>query len=736
MRHRTSVVAFSLLCLQFLAGSASADVLRGSDPGRRPSGPRLASGAAHCSVAGDGAVLCWGNSPSITLGANTVPFGEPVPIAGVASAVSVGVGDSHACALRSDGKVVCWGFNHRLQLGRETAGSDPLPPGEVANLSNVVYLAVGGLHSCAVTVESRVLCWGSNTADQLGPGATTTTATATEVPDVSARTVTAGNAHSCALLTNGAVLCWGDNRAGQISPTANDLTFVTPLDMGLDNTAAISAGHEHTCALLASGAVACWGRNTSRQVTGSTSSTRSAAWVNVTNAGAIAAIGAGTCALIADGTVKCWGNGATVSTHPDVSGAVELDANCALTASGTTRCFFYGSGNPAPTVSRADPQATRARSIGLGANHSCARRLNGNLACWGENSLGQLGDGTLVDRASPVAVRNSTSPAIGASIAAGAAHGCMRTSNGRVQCWGDNALGQTGDPIDGGVRDLFTVIDSGTTPLGNVVAVTNGTNHSCALLAGGQAKCWGSNADGQFGDGTRTNPASPANSVFVKATSSTNLNNILAIAAGGRHTCALLADGTARCWGANDTGQATGQSGNDVLTLATVDSGVAIAAGEHHTCVTRAYGNVRCWGLNTSGQLGPSIGGNIHEAVAVAAVGVAVGDQHTCAVKANGTLACWGENAAGQLGDQSVTDSTTPVLVKQVLTIPCMGGTCDITRVLDKLIAIDAGAGHTCAIRADGQPYCWGADGSGQLGDGAPLSNKSTARPVSNFSGS
>ena len=175
---------------------------------------------------------------------------------------------------------------------------------------------------------------------------------------MSARTVTAGNAHSCALPTTGAVVCWGDNRSGQIVPTSNDLTFENPQDVGLANIVSLSAGSEHSCALFADGNVACWGRNTSRQVTGATSSQRSAAWVGgVTNAGAIAAVGAGTCALIADGTVRCWGNGATVSTHPDVSGAVEIDANCALTASGATRCFFYGApGNPAPTVSRTDAE--------------------------------------------------------------------------------------------------------------------------------------------------------------------------------------------------------------------------------------------------------------------------------------------------------------------------------------------------------------------------------------------
>jgi hypothetical protein len=116
MRHRVSIVAFSLLWLQVLAASAAADVPRGADPGRRPSGPRLAatkqsgtSGA--CSVTGDGKVLCWGDAQAITLASAIVPFSSPVQIAGVSSAVAVSVGKANACALRADGKVMCWGNN-------------------------------------------------------------------------------------------------------------------------------------------------------------------------------------------------------------------------------------------------------------------------------------------------------------------------------------------------------------------------------------------------------------------------------------------------------------------------------------------------------------------------------------------------------------------------------------------------------------------------------------------------
>lgn len=741
MRHRISVVACSLVLMSFLAASAAADVPRGSDAGRRPSGPRIAgskqSGSGgSCSVTGDGKVLCWGDQQSITLATTTVPFSAPVQIAGVTSAVAVSVGKASACALRADGKVLCWGHNLSQQLGREPRTDSTLPADEVPNLSDVVQLAVGSFHVCAVTVSSSVLCWGANSSQQLAQDSSASfNGTPTVVPGLAATAVSAGARHTCALRNNGTVACWGDNDFRQSAPLSNS-SEAELTEIGLAGIVDISAGGEHACALAADGTVACWGRNMERQVEpGAVSAVAFAGVAGVANATSLASGADFSCAVIVDGTIKCWGADQTGFIQPAIGNALEAGTHCVVSVLGSARCFTLV---PPFTVSnRSDPEPAKARSIALGGSHSCARRLSGQLACWGENGLGQLGDGTLSDRPSPVTVLDGTHPASAAGVAAGSAHGCMRTPTGRVSCWGDNSSGQIGDPTRGGVREMFTVIDSGSTPLANVVAVTNGAGHSCALLANGRAKCWGSNADGQLGDGTRTTPVSPANAVFVKTSSTAVMQNIRAIAAGDRHTCALLADGTARCWGANDAGQVTGHPGNDILTPASVAGGVAIAAGEHHTCVLGTSVSATCWGWNSSGELGPTDASGQHT-FAVSAVGIAAGDSHSCAVKANGTMACWGANASGQLGNQSGASSTSPVTVKELVTIECPGiGTlCTVAMTLGNMIAIDTGGAHSCAIRADGQPYCWGADGAGQLGDGAPASNRSTARPVQTFGGS
>jgi alpha-tubulin suppressor-like RCC1 family protein len=738
MRHRMSVVAFGLVAVLGLAGSAGADVPRGSDSGRRPSGTRIAgsrdsfTATGACSVAGNGTVHCWGAQRRITLASADVPFSDPVQITGVSSAVAVSVGRLSACALRSDGKVLCWGDNFSLQLGREPRTLDTLPAAEVPNLSDVVQIAVGSFHVCAVTVRSSVLCWGGNSSSQLAQEGVAMSATPVQVPGVSALSLSAAAFHTCALRNNGTVACWGGNDSGQAHPESFAVTLTEPREVSVAGIVDISAGATHTCAVVADGTVTCWGRNIERQIDRSVISAREFRVVpGVTNVVSVAALTAATCALIADGTIRCWGANQGALVQPAVTGAVDIASACALIADGSTTCF--GIASPSVT-SRDDPYSTKARSIALGDNHSCARRLNGSLACWGENSLGQLGDGTATDRPTPVPVLDNTQSVVGASVAAGAAHGCMRTASGGAQCWGDNAFGQLGDLKGGGVRDTLTVIDHGFTPLANVVAVTNGTRHSCALLANGTAKCWGSNADGQLGDGTRTTPSSPVNAVLVKRTENDTLQNIRALAAGGRHTCALLADGTARCWGANEAGQSDGNPGGEVLKPTAVTGGVVIATGAQHTCVLSTSGGATCWGENGSGQLGPVGTGGQHT-FAAAAVGIAAGAEHSCVVKANGSLACWGANGSGQLGNNSTTNSTSSVTVRELVTTQCpdLGTLCTMTRPLERMIAIDAGGAHSCAIRVDGQPFCWGSDSSGQLGDNSLISNKSTARPVTNF---
>jgi alpha-tubulin suppressor-like RCC1 family protein len=197
---------------------------------------------------------------------------------------------------------------------------------------------------------------------------------------------------------------------------------------------------------------------------------------------------------------------------------------------------------------RADP-----RPGDRGGSHLFVRQARRRQPpCWGENGSAQLGNGFFESQSTPVTVVSASGARfIGSVLAAGAMHACTRTNfNGGARCWGANTNGQTGDTDRTGFRPApVTVIDQGLTALTNIVALTAGAGHSCALLASGRAKCWGSNSRGQLGDGSTNAPIRPQNTVFVR-TATGILESIKAIAAGNFHTCALIANGSVRCWGA------------------------------------------------------------------------------------------------------------------------------------------------------------------------------------------
>ena len=187
-------------------------------------------------------------------------------------------------------------------------------------------------------------------------------------------------------------------------------------------------------------------------------------------------------------------------------------------------------------------------------------------------------------------------------------------------------------------------------------------DHTCALLSDGTAKCWGYNGYGQLGDGTTSNRYIPV--------SVSGLTNAVAIASGAYHTCALLSNGTAKCWGLNNYGQLGDGSTSNRYTPVSVSgltNAVAIASGEYHTCALLSDGTAKCWGRNNYGQLGDGSTSNRYIPVSVSgltnAVAIASGEYHTCALLSDGTAKCWGLNNYGQLGDGTTDTRYTPTNV-------------------------------------------------------------------------
>jgi alpha-tubulin suppressor-like RCC1 family protein len=349
--------------------------------------------------------------------------------------------------------------------------------------------------------------------------------------------------------------------------------------------------------------------------------------------------------------------------------------------------------------------------VAAGANHSCAVMADGTARCWGRNQAGQIGDGTLVNRTSSVAVSGLTGAM---SIAAGANHTCARLSTGAVKCWGSNAFGQIGDNTT--TMRKTPVAVSGLSS--GVVQLAAGTSHTCALISGGTVKCWGLNSSGQLGDGTTTMRKTP---VLVSG-----LSGVTQIAAGGNHTCARLSSGAVKCWGQNASGQVGDGSTTQRLTpiaVSGLSGAMQVAAGANHTCVRLSTGAVKCWGSNALGQIGDNTTTMRKTPVAVSGLSsgviqLAAGTSHTCALISGGTVRCWGLNSSGQLGDGTTTMRKTSV----------------VSTAVSGSGLVATGGNHTLTRNATtGGLRAWGNNTYGQLGDGT-TTNRSTSVMVTNLS--
>ena len=385
------------------------------------------------------------------------------------------------------------------------------------------------------------------------------------------------------------VAATNDVGSGPWSMASQPVTPTSP-----QSSIAIVQGGFHTCVLTAVGGVECWGDGYLGNGTISDSLTP----VDVTGLSsgviAIAASWYDTCALTSAGDVECWGQG------------------------------NVGDGTSAASLTPVDVTGLSSGVVAITAGifYACALTVAGAVKCWGDNEDGQLGDGTTTARLTPVDVTGLSS---GVSvIAAGAYHTCAVTDLGGVVCWGDNKVGELGDGTRDGGTGYCTpgtgVVVCSPTPVdviglsSGVVAIAAGASHTCALTIAGGAKCWGDNEDGQLGDGTNTGPQSCPQTSGSSACSADPVDviglssGVAAIAAGASHTCALTIAGGAKCWGDNDFGELGDGTTSQQLTPAAViglSSGVnAIAAGFGITYAFTSAGGVKCWGDNAEGQLG------------------------------------------------------------------------------------------------------------------------------------
>jgi cysteine-rich repeat protein len=332
--------------------------------------------------------------------------------------------------------------------------------------------------------------------------------------------------------------------------------------------------------------------------------------------------------------------------------------------------------NEEPFICEGEPSACRFPvflKVESNGGHSCALLGNGNIRCWGLNNLGQLGYGDTNDIGDDELPSSASDIVLGGfavDMSVGGAHTCALLDTGNIRCWGSNSLGQLGYGNINNIGDNEDPAVAGNVNVGGaVVEVVAGGNHTCALLSNGSVKCWGRNNFGQLGLG---NTLDVGDDELPSAAANVNVGGtVVQIAGGGQHTCALLDTGNVRCWGRSNFGQL-------------------------------GYGNINTIGDNET----PASAGDVNIGGTVVQISAAA--NHTCALLNTGNVRCWGQSSSGQVGygnTLTIGDDETPNSVGDVN----VGGV--VTKV-------DAGDFHTCVILDSDNVKCWGFAGNGRLGYG------------------
>jgi len=553
----------------------------------------ISAGSDYTCAIANGQAYCWGRSSYGQTGGGSTT--SAVSVQAVSTSVMSGTvtdisaGDYHACAI-AGGQAYCWGKGNNGQSGDGSTTLLQTTPVAVnaSVMSGIITdISAGRDHTCAM-VDGSAYCWGYGNYGQLGNGSTTqqNTPAAIDGSAISGAVtdITAGGSNSCAV-TDSQVYCWGQNQYGQLGyyniggkSTSPFPIYTAVNSTSFDSADSISAGYSHTCA-IADGQAYCWGDGGNGKL-GNNSTIDQSTPVAVdtsTMSGTVSAISAGnyhTCA-IADGQAYCWGRGyggqLGNNSTIDQSTPVAVDTS---TMSGTVS------------------------AISAGNYHTCAI-ADSQVYCWGQGDYGKLGNNSLNDSTTPVAVDTSVMSGLVSNISAGGNFSCA-IADGQAYCWGRGAGGSMGN---GSTDDQTAPVAVDTSTMSGAVTNIVAGNHACAV-AGGQAYCWGSNYAGRLGIGTTTDQTSPT--AVINSTMSGTVTDISAL---DSHTCAV-AGGQAYCWGSGAFGRVG--NGSTTSTIASPQAVInstmsgtvtAISAGRNHTCAI-AGGQAYCWGSASDGQIG------------------------------------------------------------------------------------------------------------------------------------
>lgn len=402
------------------------------------------------------------------------------------------------------------------------------------------------------------------------------------------------------------------------------------------------------------------------------------------------------------------------------------DHACAVNLAGEVSCWGQayngqlGIGDTSASLSTAPaaavelPGVGRARTVSVGERSACAVLIDGAVTCWGSNDYDELGTGDSISWTSPSPVLTLPSPGKAREVAVGGGFACALLIDGKISCWGTGANGELGN---GAGTDSPTPSATITLPSpGTAIAIDAAEQSVCAVLTGGAVTCWGRDRSDILGNGAAGNQLAPPTPITLPSPGTAT-----AISMGEEHACVVLTGGAVSCWGSDGYGQlGNGAGGTDwetpspVITLPSPGTATAIAAGGEVTCAILTGGAVSCWGNGYNLGLGNGIADEVDAPGAPvalpapsAASAITVGNYASCALLTNGRISCWGTDRWGTVGNstengnQAEPSAATPV-----------GGTA---------VQVSANGEASCALRANGNVYCWGSDWDDQIASGVLL---------------
>ncbi len=703
---------------------------------------------AVCGLA-NGKVYCWGNN-------NYAQLGQP-KYSGTIAGIGISCNDwwTEKDWIGLNSKYLCAGLLTTPPTTFLTSqpGKAPVPVYGFANRDNreqtsvalfagkrALDVSTGMAGTCAIATGGKVYCWGDFAASIGGDTITnglTQQAANTQKTDMTgsalsgkrANSVAAGSATGCAV-AEGNGYCWGRLRGDGGQNTANsNRPKLVDLGGALVNTVAARDETNGPMCMLGSGNIYCWGLNQP--------GTTTPIVVGDSSPSAIPGLPSGKITDIGTGAGSDASSGLGFFLTP---GAQCVTINSTVYCKGFNTVGQLGRGFTSSS-STLLPWARTTNEIGLtageaatavsaGANHTCAI-INSQPFCWGANGSGQLGQGNYVQQPRPTSVIGLTTNYT-SKISAGSTHTCSVTDN-RAYCWGANGSRQLGDGTM--TTSNLPVAATGLTGLA-VTDISAGTNHTCAI-ASGDAWCWGSNSNGQLGQGNTTTYTSP-----VKVTTNLAGKLVTSITAGNNFTCAV-ADGEPYCWGIRSNGRiGNGGSTSGNTTTPTLVSGMTgattnIEAGDSSVCAVEG-GVTKCWGAGADNRLGVGSGGTSDRTTPMIVrranttdetnntTSISVGSNHSCGMIA-GYLKCWGSQTSGKVGNgTSSSSSSITASVTEANGASLLGEQ-------NKPLSVSAGTDHTCAI-ANGKIFCWGSNTQGQLGTGVAGGSQTTPVVTTNYS--